>query len=397
MTRITPVQVSLLQRRLLLIQSVCQPANRTIVTTSNVAGCSLLLTMRRSYSCTRMPSTSRTTSTNTSTSSTGTNSETNTFLKPLMEEQYGAPGKLLRDKINRGLAALGRPALDDDSSSSTSMEEDLSLLENAGFHSRGREATLDLCRMAEEANIIITTIPPVGGGEDSLHVVKKKKILDVGCGLGSTARFLARRYNDGVTIKGIDLTREYISVGTELTYKLRLGDTVELIHASALELPFNAESFDVTWTEHVQMNIADKDRFYSEIFRVLQHGGSLLFHDIIRGPLQEQARTTHPLEYPCPWAETEQMSWLATELEMQASMTAAGFTIAKWENHTDKTVQYFQKTRAKMEANGGPPPLGTHLLMGEDTAALKMKNHLRNLELGASNVVMGILKKPPNE
>ena len=64
-------------------------------------------------------------------------------------------------------------------------------------------------------------------------------ILDVGCGLGGTARYLAEQYNCHVS--GIDLTEEYISVGKWLTELVDLSDQVELHQGSALDIPFKNE------------------------------------------------------------------------------------------------------------------------------------------------------------
>ena len=35
-------------------------------------------------------------------------------------------------------------------------------------------------------------------------------------------------------------------------------------------MPFDNNSFDVVWTQHASMNIADKSRLYSEMYRVLK-------------------------------------------------------------------------------------------------------------------------------
>ena len=80
-----------------------------------------------------------------------------------------------------------------------------------------------------------------------------------------------------------------------LSEHLGLGSKTEFSQGSALELPCQDESFDLAWTEHVQMNIEDKARFYGEIARVLRPGGKLAFHDIFRGPGE-------PPFYPAPWA-----------------------------------------------------------------------------------------------
>ena len=71
------------------------------------------------------------------------------------------------------------------------------------------------------------------------------------------ARYLADRYECNVF--GVDLTEEFINVGKELTKWVRLSDRVELVHGNALKLPYDPHTFDVVWTEHVQLNIAEKD------------------------------------------------------------------------------------------------------------------------------------------
>jgi len=40
--------------------------------------------------------------------------------------------------------------------------------------------------------------------------------------------------------------------------------------ASALDLPFSNEEYEVVWMEHVQMNIPSKGKFATELARVLR-------------------------------------------------------------------------------------------------------------------------------
>ena len=56
----------------------------------------------------------------------------------------------------------------------------------------------------------------------------------------------------------------------------RVGVTAKFRQGDALDLPFEDASFDVVWTEHAQMNIADKETFYRQIRRVLKPGGRLI-------------------------------------------------------------------------------------------------------------------------
>ena len=158
----------------------------------------------------------------------------------LVNKHYGSGG--LMEKIEAGLNLAGNDA-------HSLRVDDLAPLDE--FHTRGRESTLEV---AELANLKASDL-----------------VLDVGCGLGGTVRHLAEQYKCHVV--GVDLTEEYISVGKKLTELVGLSDRVELCQGSALEIPYEDRKFDVVWTEHVQMNIADKNRFYSEIARVLKPGG----------------------------------------------------------------------------------------------------------------------------
>jgi len=219
------------------------------------------------------------------------------------------------------------------------------------FHVRGREATVELARRA--------ALKP------GSHV------LDVGCGLGGSARYLAAERQCQVT--GIDLTQEYVDVANALAGMVGLSDKVAFRQASALEMPFGDGTFDAVWTEHVQMNIADKHAFYREIGRVTRPKGMLLFHDIFEGK-------GGPLHYPVPWAEESSISFLAAPEEVRKTLENLGFVIHDWVDKSEPSLQWVVTAIEKLKESG-PPPLGTHLLMG-DTARKKFENNIRNLREG---------------
>lgn len=128
---------------------------------------------------------------------------------------------------------------------------------------------------------------------DQLSFTEKHHILDVGCGLGGAARFVANKYNNQVT--GIDLTQEYIETGNTLCTWVKLDKKVALQHGSATVMPFQNESFDGGYMLHVGMNIEDKELLFKEIYRVLRPGASFGVYDVMRNKTGE-------LAYPVPWA-----------------------------------------------------------------------------------------------
>ena len=238
--------------------------------------------------------------------------------------------------------------------------EDLAPID--GFHTRGRASTQEVIALA--------------------NITSSDKVLDVGCGLGGTARYLAEQFNCQVV--GIDLTTEYVDVGRQLNTLLNMHSQVELHHASALDLPFENESFDYAWTEHVQMNIADKQRFYSEIVRVLKPSGRLMFHDVFRGEGDEPY-------YPVPWAEHSSISSLVTQERAKSIFSEVGLTVEQWLDKTQESIDFFESVSEKLSKTE-MPPLGIHLLMG-DTAKLKLENQARNLKEQRVTIALGVANK----
>ncbi len=230
------------------------------------------------------------------------------------------------------------------------------------FHTRGRQATIELASLAK--------IKP------GLHV------LDVGCGIGGSVRYLASEY--GCQATGIDLTREYIDVATALTKRVGLENAVTLHCGSALALPFGDTSFDVVWTEHAQMNVRDKGHFYAEISRVLKSSGTFVFHDIFQGA--EGAP-----HYPVPWAAQSSLSFLALPETIHNLLEVTGFEILHWRDVTPDAIAWFDSVIDRI-GKGTTSALGLHLLMGE-TAQQKFLNQMKNLQENRVVVLQAVLRK----
>ena len=224
------------------------------------------------------------------------------------------------------------------------------------FHIRGRAATLELARAA---------------GLDA-----NKRVLDVGSGLGGTSRCLAREF--GCRVTGIDLTEEYCRAAAMLSAKVGLADLVDYRQGDATNLPFDDASFDVVWTEHVAMNIPDKRQLYKEMHRVLRPGGTLAIYDILAGP-------SSAVLFPVPWARTPETSFLVQPNELRKLLEDAGFTISDWSDTTEAARAWFVSLAEKIRVEGFPP-IGFHLLLGDEFKAMA-QNQGRNLQEG--RIVLG--------
>ncbi len=98
-------------------------------------------------------------------------------------------------------------------------------------------------------------------------------LLDLGCGHGRFLRHFAPRAE---RLLGLDRSRRLLDIAREGLDAKPLTQSVELIWASATDIPLASESTDTITCVRVVQHIPDQDAAYREIRRVLRPGGRLI-------------------------------------------------------------------------------------------------------------------------
>jgi ubiquinone/menaquinone biosynthesis C-methylase UbiE len=202
-----------------------------------------------------------------------------------------------------------------------------------------------------------------------MELKRGMQVLDVGCGIGGPARYFASEH--GCKVSAIDLTEEFVSAAKGLTRMVKLDHLVEYRQGSALAMPYEVGTFDRAYMIHVGMNIADKTGVYREVRRVLKPGGLFVIFDLMRAG-------NGAIQYPVPWALTEETSFVVQVKEYRSALEEAGFRVEEARDRREFGVEFTEKSMARI-AQSGPPALGLHLLMGETTAVM-LGNTLRMLK-----------------
>lgn len=118
------------------------------------------------------------------------------------------------------------------------------------------------------------------------------RVLDVGCGLGGSALWLARNLN--CCVLGLNISPVQVSMATEKARAECLDGCAEfkVFDANHLDLPI--ESFDAVWVIECSEHLTDKARFISDCADVLKRGGKLALSAWLRAA-------------PLPSADSEQL------------------------------------------------------------------------------------------
>ena len=120
---------------------------------------------------------------------------------------------------------------------------------------------------------------------------EKARVLDVGCGNGTTAAWICRA--TGARVTGIDLSGVRIENAVASLGEIpELASRLAFEKASAAELPFAEGTFSHVWSQATIYHVPEKAKALQEAYRVLEPGGALIFDDLTkpRPDISEAAR-----------------------------------------------------------------------------------------------------------
>ena len=264
-----------------------------------------------------------------------------------LEAHYSA-----RDIEVRILAAVRAAGLNPEQGLSP---EELGALDH--FHTGGLRASRELMRLA--------------------RIRAEDRVLDIGAGLAGPARMLASVL--GCRVDCVELSSDFCAGAVLLNRLTGLDDRIEVHRGSALDMPFAGDSFDVVWMQNVGMNIADKQKLYGEIYRVLKPGGRFALQEMAAG----EVATSY---FPLPWATDPADSFLVSAEEMRSVLGERGFISELFEDTSDAHLS----GTAANATPAAPGQLG--LAVYVDNLAQKAGNARRSLQEGQVRLVRGVFR-----
>ncbi|QQR90857.1 MAG: methyltransferase domain-containing protein [Myxococcales bacterium] len=103
------------------------------------------------------------------------------------------------------------------------------------------------------------------------------RILDVGSGYGGAARYLAKTF--GAKVVALNLSDVENERARKLNSEQGLAKQIAVIDGSFEDIPFEADAFDVVWSQDAILHSGNREQVITEVARVLRPNGQFIFTD----------------------------------------------------------------------------------------------------------------------
>ncbi|MEN0006288.1 MAG: methyltransferase domain-containing protein [Bacteroidota bacterium] len=160
------------------------------------------------------------------------------------------------------------------------------------------------------------------------HLAKATKVLDAGCGVGGSARYLANRF--GADVLGVTLSSVQAEQAAGYNQRAGLSHQVSIEVRDMFTVQASEGPFDLIWSMESAEHIRDKQALLQHFWNLLQPGGRLLMatwcHRDTPPPLSQVEHKL--LDRVCelyhlpPWISIAEYEQLATTIGFEQIKTA---------------------------------------------------------------------------
>ena len=174
----------------------------------------------------------------------------------------------------------------------------------------------------------------------------RTRVLDIGAGLGGSARCLAALF--GARVDGVELSPLRSADADRLTRRVQLEDLVSIVCGDAMAMDFPAHKYDVVWGQGAWMHIADTPLLMRRVAGALVEGGRVAFEEArLAGTPRSEAEAETVAALERLWGGR----FLTRDVWMTA-MTAAGFERISVDDLTPDFVAHFERLTAIAQSTG---------------------------------------------
>ncbi|MHA2311230.1 MAG: class I SAM-dependent methyltransferase [Candidatus Thorarchaeota archaeon] len=180
---------------------------------------------------------------------------------------------------------------------------------------------------------------------EKMKLNSSSKVLDLACGDGTTAAFLAQRF--GCSVTGLDIGKDMIEKANQNAKDLKITQEVSFQIGISSEMPFDDNAFSHGICECAVCTFYDKPASASELYRAIQGGGFFGMSDVTlakKDALDDELKGL-----------LGRVACIADALPRQGYIDlfeAAGFNLVESEDHGNLLDEMVSKVRSRVKLGG---------------------------------------------
>jgi tocopherol O-methyltransferase len=179
-----------------------------------------------------------------------------------------------------------------------------------------------------------------------LHPNNRDLVLDVGCGHGATAVYLAKRF--GCQVTGLTISEKQAGLARENVCRAGVSGLVEIEIGDVDRFAFPSEKLDLVWTMESSEHFLDKHRYFQNVGSALRGGGRLLLAAWTGSMKDRRVRGV---------ADAFLCSELWTVDQYTSAIQGAGLQVRSCEDLTAKVIPTWEVCRQRARAASLVTPL----------------------------------------
>ncbi|MBO54845.1 MAG: hypothetical protein CL886_04200 [Dehalococcoidia bacterium] len=176
----------------------------------------------------------------------------------------------------------------------------------------------------------------------SITLNSDTKVIDLGCGYGSSARYLAA--NHGCRVTGTNISQKELELATDRAAEANLSSLLSFEYGDFHDLNYPDGSFDVVWSQEAFLHGIDKNKILSECYRILSPGGTLAFTDILvrkSTPESDRIKIYDRVKSPDMWDVDD----------YETSLTELNFSIQETKDWSEHVASSYGWVRDRLKEN----------------------------------------------
>jgi len=176
---------------------------------------------------------------------------------------------------------------------------------------------------------------------DRLSATPDSQVIDLGGAYGGSPRYLAEKF--GCHVVSLNLSEVQNRRARQQNEEAGLADKVTVVDGDFENVPYEADTFDIVWSQDSFLHSGNREKVLEEIERVIKPGGELIFTD----PMQTADASRETLQ---PVLDRIQLESMGSPSFYESKLVELGFEKIAFVDHSEQLPRHYGRVKQELES-----------------------------------------------